>query len=77
MKAMELDFDQVYAAAQHMERTGGSFTASIARALYVADSVNRTRLLIAFDDLFCKHYKEVRRDQRIAQLDWNNEGDRE
>lgn len=63
MKAMELDHDMVLAAARLMERQGGGFAGHIARAYYVADSTNRERLLTAFDDLFCRYYKEHRRDQ--------------
>lgn len=62
MKAMELDFDMLYAAASLMERQGGSFAGHIARAFYVADSTNRVRLLTAFDDLFCQFYRQVRMD---------------
>lgn len=68
MKAMELDHDMVLAAARLMERQGGGFAGYIARAYYVADSTNRERLLTAFDDLFCRYYREHRMDQiREAQ----------
>lgn len=63
MKAMELDYDMLLAAARLMEDQGGSFAGHIARAFYVADATNRVRLLTAFDDLFCRYYKQHRRDQ--------------
>jgi len=63
MKAMELDQDMALAAARLMERDGGSFASRIAQAFYVADTTNRERLLTAFDDLFCKFYRQYRIDQ--------------
>lgn len=63
MKAMDLDHDMVLSAARLMERDGGSFAGHIAQAFYVADSTNRERLLTAFDDLFCKFYRQHRIDQ--------------
>lgn len=60
MKAMDLDHDMLLAAALLMERDGGSFAGHIARAFYCADSTNRERLLTAFDDLFCKFYRQHR-----------------
>ena len=61
MKAMQLDHDQVLAAARCMEREGGSFAGHIARAFYVADASNREKLLSAFDELFVRFYKESKR----------------
>ena len=63
MKAIELDHDMLLSAALLMEREGGSFAEHIARAFYVADTTNRERLLTAFDDLFCKFYRQHRMDQ--------------
>ena len=63
MKAMELDHDMLLNAALLMEREGGSFAGHIARAFYVADTTNRERLLSAFDDLFCKFYRQYRINQ--------------
>jgi hypothetical protein len=63
MKAMELDRDMLLDAARLMEHEGGSFAGHIARAFYCADSTNRERLLVAFDDLFCKFYRMHRLDQ--------------
>ena len=63
MKAMDLDHDMQLAAARLMESEGGSFARHIAQAFYVADSTNRERLLTAFDDLFCKFYRQHRIDQ--------------
>jgi hypothetical protein len=60
MKAMHLDQDMLLDAARLMERDGGSFAGHIARAFYCADSTNRERLLTAFDDLFCKFYRQHR-----------------
>jgi hypothetical protein len=57
MKAIELDYEMLWDAAKLMEQQGGGFAACIAQAFYRADSMNRERLLIAFDDLFCKFYK--------------------
>ena len=57
MKAMDLDRDMLLSAARLMESQGGSFAGHIARAFYVADSTNRERLLVAFDDLFVKFYR--------------------
>jgi hypothetical protein len=60
MKAMDLDRDMLLSAARLMESQGGSFAGHIARAFYVADSTNREKLLSAFDDLFCKFYRQHR-----------------
>ena len=60
MKAMDLDHDMLLDAARLMESQGGSFAGHIARAFYCADSTNRKRLLTAFDDLFCKFYRQHR-----------------
>jgi hypothetical protein len=54
-------------AAKCMERSGGSFAGHIARAYYVADSHNAELLLTAFDDLFCKFYREHRRNERMKE----------
>lgn len=63
MKAMELDHDMLLSAARLMESEGGSFAGHIARAFYVADTTNRALLLTAFDDLFCKFYRQHRINQ--------------
>ena len=63
MKAIDLDFDMALAAARLMESEGGSFASHIAQAFYVADTTNRERLLTAFDDLFCKFYRQYRIEQ--------------
>ena len=63
MKAMDLDQDMRLAAARLMESEGGSFARHIANAYYVADTTNSERLLTAFDDLFCKFYRQYRIDQ--------------
>jgi hypothetical protein len=60
MKATDLDYEMLWDAAKLMEITGGSFAGHIARAFYCADSTNRERLLTAFDDLFCKYYRQHR-----------------
>jgi hypothetical protein len=60
MKAMDLDYEMLWDAAKLMEQQGGSFAGHIARAFYCADSTNRERLLTAFDDLFCKFYRQHR-----------------
>jgi hypothetical protein len=60
MKAMDLDHDMLLDAARLMENQGGSFAGHIARAFYCADSTNKERLLTAFDDLFCKFYRQHR-----------------
>jgi hypothetical protein len=60
MSAMDLDHDMLLSAALLMEREGGSFAGHIARAFYVADTTNRERLITAFDDLFCKFYRQHR-----------------
>ena len=65
MKAMDLDYEMLWDAAKLMEQQGGSFAGHIARAFYCADSTNRERLLTAFDDLFCKFYRQHRMDQII------------
>jgi len=65
MKAMELDHDMLLNAARTMEREGGSFAEHIARAFYVADTTNRELLLTAFDDLFCKFYRQHLINKRI------------
>ena len=58
MKTIELDRDMALAAARLMESEGGSFAGHIARAFYCADTANRELLLTAFDDLFCKFYRQ-------------------
>ena len=63
MKAMDLDHNMALAAARLMEREGDSFASHIAQAFYVADTTNSERLLTAFDDLFCKFYRQYRIDQ--------------
>jgi len=63
MKAIDLDYDMLWQAAKLMEREGGSFAAHIAQAFFVADSLNRETLLAAFDDLFCKFYRQYRHTQ--------------
>jgi hypothetical protein len=60
MKAMDLDYEMLWDAAKLMEQQGGGFAACIAQAFFRADSTNRERLLIAFDDLFCKFYRQHR-----------------
>jgi hypothetical protein len=65
MKAMDLDHDMLLDAARLMENQGGSFAGHIARAFYCADTTNRERLLSAFDELFCKFYRQHRMDQMI------------
>ncbi len=60
MKAIDLDYDMLLDAARLMESQGGSFAGHIARAFYCADSTNREKLLSAFDDLFCKYYRQHR-----------------
>jgi hypothetical protein len=75
MKAMHLDHDMLLDAARLMERDGGSFAGHIARAFYCADSTNRERLLTAFDDLFCKYYRQHRLDNFKQFLDEYEEGE--
>jgi hypothetical protein len=60
MKAIELDYEMLWDAARLMEQQGGGFAACIAQAFFRADAMNRERLLIAFDDLFVKFYKQHR-----------------
>jgi len=60
MKAIDMDYDMLLDAARLMESQGGSFAGHIARAFYCADSTNREKLLSAFDDLFCKYYRQHR-----------------
>jgi len=59
MKAIELDHYMVWQAAKLMEQEGGSFASHIAEAFFVADSHNRETLLMAFNDLFCKFYRQI------------------
>ena len=68
MKAMDLDHDMVLSAVRLMERDGGSFAGHIAQAFYVADSTNRESLLTAFDDLFCKFYRQHRIEQLTKEI---------
>lgn len=63
MKAMDLDHNMALAAARLMEREGGIFASHIAQAFYAADTTNSERLLTAFDELFCKFYRQYRIDQ--------------
>lgn len=44
-------------SARNMEKFGGSFASHIAAAFFVADSVNRKRLVAAFRDLFERYAK--------------------
>jgi hypothetical protein len=75
MKAMDLDHDMLLDAARLMESQGGSFAGHIARAFYCADSTNRERLLTAFDDLFCKYYRQHRLENFKQFLDEYEEGE--
>jgi hypothetical protein len=60
MKATDLDYEMLWDAAKLMEQQGGGFAACIAQAFYRADSTNRERLVVAFDDLFVRYYKQHR-----------------
>ena len=60
MKAMDLDYEMLWDAAKLMEQQGGGFAACIAQAFFRADASNRERLLIAFDALFVRYYKQHR-----------------
>ena len=64
MKAIDLDYDMAWQAAKLMEAQGGSFAGHIARAFFVADSTNRETLLVAFDALFSKFYRQY----HVAQI---------
>jgi len=46
--------DYYLACAQNMERIGGSFASAIAKAFFVADEHNMTKLLASFGTLFEK-----------------------
>ena len=56
------ELTNMHRLAQSMEKYGGSFAKSIARAYYNADGSNRTLLLIAFGDLFHSYQKFVDKD---------------
>ena len=56
---------ELYRAAQNMERYGGGFATAIARAFYVADTGNRRLLLGAFGHLF----------EEYASARWENSGE--
>ncbi len=71
MKAIVMDHDMLLNAARLMEREGGSFAGYIARAFYVADTVNRHALVSAFDALFVKFYRQYKREQRRNEPDWD------
>ena len=62
-----LDHDQLIAAAHKMQESGGSFASAIAQAFFVADSMNRNLLLIAFGNLFEDAHRQVRRDQILGE----------
>jgi hypothetical protein len=64
MKAIDLDYDMAWEAAKLMEKEGGSFASHIARAFFVADTTNMETLLVAFDALFCKFYRQY----HVAQI---------
>ena len=49
-------YDDYIMAAHEMERIGGGFAASIARAYFAADSHNKERLKAAFPDLFTQYF---------------------
>lgn len=57
MKATDLTYDQLFKAARTMEKIGGSFASSIAKAFFHADSTNAGRLVQAFGDLFVKYHE--------------------
>ena len=67
MKAMDLDLNMRLQAAKCMENEGGGFASHIARAYYRADGSNAEILLTAFDDLFCKYYKEHLRNEWMRE----------
>ena len=71
MKAIVMDHDMLLNAARLMEREGGSFAGHIARAFYVADTMNRHALVTAFDGLFTKYYRQYRLEQRRNEPDWD------
>lgn len=52
MKAQDMSDDDLYKAAHNMDKYGGGFASTIARAFFRADSVNRVRVINAFPELF-------------------------
>lgn len=58
------DDDQTLEAALLMEKMGGSFAASIARAWMNGDSSNKRRVYAAFEDLFEKYHVWVVEDSK-------------
>ncbi len=55
--------EDMLAAAQAMDRSGGGFAEAIAAAWFRADSGNRERLADAFGDLFGRFVKQAYADK--------------
>lgn len=48
--------EEYHHATMLMERSGGKFSASLARTYFFADKHNQARLRAAFPDLFTKYF---------------------
>jgi len=61
-KVNDMNEDQTLKVALLMERVGGSFAASIAKAWIVGDSSNKRRVYAAFPELFEKYAAWVKEE---------------
>ena len=62
-----IELDELTRAAELMDRIGGGFASSIARAFYRADASNRARLVAAFADLFDRYRNMARSGAELAE----------
>lgn len=64
MKATDLTEEQLYQAAKTMFAYGGGFAGALSEAFFKADSTNREKLLVAFDELFMRYHRWNEEDNK-------------
>ena len=63
-KATELTDAQQYESAKTMFAYGGGFAGCLAESFFKADSTNREKLLVAFNDLFMRYHRWNEEDNK-------------
>jgi hypothetical protein len=63
-KAADLTEDQQIHAAKTMFAYGGGFAGALSEAFFKADSTNREKLLVAFDELFMRYHRWNEEDNK-------------
>ena len=63
-KATELTADQQVASAKTMFAYGGGFAGALSEAFFKADSSNKEKLLVAFDELFMRYHRWNEEDNK-------------